>query len=307
LVPLPAHIIEPILRFHRESRFATRGAVVTDLDGTAVHESEGRIAVAAPVTEGLKALADLGRPVVLNTLRFPLNVVQTFGHAWSAITADPVPLVSLNGSVLGVLRPTEAGETTFDPVVSFPLAPEMVDGAAVALRDMLAEGIDDIVVFHYPPDWRLGETVWTPHAERVAALKAKYVSASRVVSSAPDAFGETLRSEGVCMLSILVDLPEDRRMAYQHANPNRFLTAPGIDKLSGAREAAERFGFDLLDSVGAGDTAMDRFLSGVGLAFQVGPRPLADCGQRATVRLRDPLELGAALFALAELQRETVQ
>ena len=95
---LPPDVSGRLLDFHRRSGFAERGGVVTDLDGTAVHEREGRVLIADPVAEGLRELAMQGRPVVLNTLRFPRNVIDTFGRVWSAITSEPLPLVSLNGS-----------------------------------------------------------------------------------------------------------------------------------------------------------------------------------------------------------------
>jgi hydroxymethylpyrimidine pyrophosphatase-like HAD family hydrolase len=301
---LPDEIVARIRRFYDRSEFSTRGGIVTDLDGTAVHEAEGRLTVAETVAQGLRIHADMGRPVVLNTLRFPLNVIRTFGRVWSSITADPIPLVSLNGSVVGLLRPTDEGETTFDEIARFTLPPAMIEEMIGGVRALCHEGIDDIVVFHYAPDWTHGETVWTPHQDRVQSLQAKFVSASRVIASAIEGLREMLLSQGACMLSLLVDIPADRRMAYQHANPNRFLTATGVDKLSGAREAAARFGFDLDQSVGAGDTPMDRFLAGVGLALHVGQRELEDRGRLETVRLRDPIELGAALFTLAGLEHK---
>jgi hydroxymethylpyrimidine pyrophosphatase-like HAD family hydrolase len=289
--------------FHQTSKFAHRGAVVTDLDGTALDEREGTVFVAEAVAEGLKAISDLGRPVVLNTLRFPLNVVTTFGRAWSTIASAPLPLISLNGSVLGHLTTTSAGETTFEAVASLPLPEDEISAAVSALAELAEDGIEDIVVFHYPRDWRLGEVVWTPRPDKVEHLKRKYSSASSVTASPLPVLHETLCSGSTCMLSVLVDVPEDRRMAYQHANPNRFVTAPGVDKLSGALAAAAWLGFDLAESAGAGDTPMDTFLSGVGLAIQVGPMGLDLKGTRATVKLRDPAELGAALFTLASFQR----
>jgi hydroxymethylpyrimidine pyrophosphatase-like HAD family hydrolase len=303
--PLAPSVTHRLLRFHQGSRFAHRGAVITDLDGTAVHERDGRVFVAEAVAEGLKALSDLGRPVLLNTLRFPLNVVSTFGRAWSAITEAPLPLISLNGSVIGHLTSTEAGEATFEEVTSFPIPDDDIAGAVSALDQLIDDGITDIVLFHYPRDWRRGEWLWTPRPENAAHLQAKYSSASSVASTPLEVLHETLLSEGACMLSVLVDVPEDRRMAYQHVNPNRFITAPGVDKLSGARAAAARLGFDLDHSVGAGDTPMDSFLSGVGLALEVGPMVLDFKGLHGTVRLRDPSELGAALFALATFQRQS--
>lgn len=301
---LPPEISGRLRAFHHTSRFATHGGVVTDLDGTAVHERDGRVYVVEPVAEGLKMLVDRGRPVVINTLRFPLNVIQTFGREWSSITPMPVPLVSLNGSVLGLLTPTEVGETTFEELVAFPLSVEQITSALNGVDDLLADGIDQIVLFHYARDWRAGEFVWTPRPERVEPLRAKHTSATTVSSMPLPALRDRLQTQGACMLSVLVDLPEDRRMAYQHVDPSRFITAAGIDKLSGAREAAARLGFDLDQSIGAGDTPMDRFLAGVALAIQVGPAALEYHGRVDTIHLRDPFELGAALVELAILQRD---
>ena len=58
---------------------------------------------------GRDPVADLGRPVVLNTLRFPLNVIRTFGRAWSSITREPIPLVALNGAVVGMIDNAKIG------------------------------------------------------------------------------------------------------------------------------------------------------------------------------------------------------
>jgi hydroxymethylpyrimidine pyrophosphatase-like HAD family hydrolase len=303
-MPLHPDASAALLDFHHASDFASRGGVITDLDGTAVYERDGRVFVAEPVAEGLKALVERERPVVINTLRFPLNVIRTFGREWSAITANPVPLVSLNGSVIGLLEPTDVGETTFDELVAFPLSAEQLEEVAVRLDTFLSGGVDDIVVFHYPRDWRRGELVWTPRADRVAALRDKYRSASEVRAGSLDGFRTSLLRDGACMLSVVVDVPADRLMAYQHTDPSGFLTAPGVDKLSGAREAAARLGFDLAESVGAGDTPMDRFLVGCGLAIQVGPMSLEYRGRTGTIRLRDPFELGDALFELAKLPHQ---
>lgn len=301
--PLPPHVSAQLLAFYGTSQFAARGGVITDLDGTAVHEQDGRVYVAEPVADGLKALVALGRPVVLNTLRFPLNVIRTFGREWSTITAEPVPLVSLNGSVFGLLTPAAVGETTFHEIAVFPLSAGEIDDAVREVEALLHDGVTDLVLFHYPRDWREGEVVWTPRPERRDALRAKYVSASSVVATPLPALRAQLHVRGACMLSLVVDVPEDRRMAYQHTNPNRFITTAGVDKLSGAREAAARLDFDLDQSVGAGDTPMDRFLAGVGLAVHVGPLALDYRGRVDTIRLRDPLEFGTALFELAGLSR----
>ena len=293
-------ISQRLRAFRRTSEFVAHGGVVTDLDGTALHEREGRVSVAEPVAEGLKALAELGRPVVLNTLRFPLNVVRTFGREWGAITDQPVPLVSLNGAVLGLLTPIGDAETTFEEMAAFPLAKAEISEALGRLQELLDQGLTQVVLFIYPRDWRRGEIVWCMQPSQVDMLRSKYVSASEVLCGPLSALHDMLLSNEVCMLAVQVEIPEDRRMAYQHTRPSRFVTAAGIDKLSGAREAAARLGFDLDQSIGAGDTPMDSFLAGVGLAVHVGPLPLAFEGRQDTLKLKDPSELGAALFELAQ-------
>src|SRR5687768_16369593 len=84
--------------FAKTSRFTSTGGVITDLDGTAVHEDQGRIYIPEPVEFGLKALYDRRRPVALNSLRFPLSVLRTFRKEWLAISGAPIPVVSMNGS-----------------------------------------------------------------------------------------------------------------------------------------------------------------------------------------------------------------
>jgi hypothetical protein len=60
---------------------------------------------------------------------------------------------------------------------------------------------------------------------------------------------------------------------------------------------------DLRDSLGAGDTELDNFLDGVGLALQVGNNDLRFHGLVDTIKLKDSLELGVLLFRAAELAR----
>jgi hypothetical protein len=299
---LPADVTTRLHAFHEASDFARNGGIISDLDGTALLEEAGRLFVALPVEAGLKALIDLERPVVINTLRFPLNIIRTFGRAWSAITSEPIPIVSLNGAVFGHLRPHGEEDVEFVDVVSIPIGGEQIDGVLTELSAMLSGGISDLLVFHYPCDWRLGERIWTPHPDRVNEVRSRYASASEVTGGDLESLAGALRADGACMLMVVADVPADHRMAYQHANPNRFITAPGVDKLSGTRLAAERLGFELEHSVGAGDTPMDNFLSGVGLALQVGPIDLPFRGRLDTIRLLDPAALGAALFELSSLQ-----
>ena len=76
----------------------------------------------------------------------------------------------------------------------------------------------------------------------------------------------------------LIHAPEDQLMAYQHTKRSNFITHKGVDKLFGARAMADFLHSDLQDSLGAGDTELDSFLSGVGLALLVGhiELPFAD-------------------------------
>jgi hydroxymethylpyrimidine pyrophosphatase-like HAD family hydrolase len=287
--------------FVRESAFAVRGGIVTDLDGTAVLEREGRVLVAPEVEFGLKRLADLGRPVVLNTLRFPLNVVRTFGRAWAAITDRPLPLISLNGAVSGMLVEAQGGAVVFEELDAAPLPASAIEEVLEGVRGLADGGIEELLLFHYPRDWTAGEIIWTPAEARADAARAKYRSASEVFAAPVAELRARLLEREVCMVFLLVEAPQDRLMAYQHARPSSFVTRTGVDKLAGARRLAERLGFDLAASVGCGDTPMDSFLAGCGLALHVGPMALEHKGLAGTVRLADPPALGAALDRLAGL------
>lgn len=111
---LSNEIVAKVDRFVASSAFAENGGVITDLDGTAVYEADGITYIPEPVTLGLKALYDAGRPVVLNTLRFPLSVMRTFGEEWLAISGAPIPLISMNGSQIGYVQRDENNELCFD-------------------------------------------------------------------------------------------------------------------------------------------------------------------------------------------------
>lgn len=280
------------------SRFRHAGAVITDLDGTALDEWEGRLRVEPSVALGLKRLAEQGRPVALNTLRFPLNVIRSFGRAWAEITEEPLPLVSLNGAISGHL--VQAGESVvFEELDAVPLAGGEVEEVLAGIRGLRDNGVDDLLVFAYPRDWTAGEEIWAPDAARADAARAKYRSASEVWTGEVAELEARLHARDHCMIFLLVEIPEDRRMAFQHARPSSFVTHAGVDKLDGARRLAERLGFALADSVGCGDTPMDGFLAGCGLAVQVGPHALEHKGVLATLRVETPRAMGAVLERLA--------
>src|SRR5256885_16065864 len=96
-----------LARFLHSSRFAERGAVMTDLDGTAVHEVEGRALLSRSMELGLKRVHDAGRQVLVNTLRFPLSVMRVFGAEWPRGTGAAVCLGPMKGGQRGrlVTRP----------------------------------------------------------------------------------------------------------------------------------------------------------------------------------------------------------
>src|SRR5689334_2017983 len=99
--------------FMQQSEFATEGAVITDLDGTAVHEYQGKISIPKEVELGLMHHYESGRPLILNSLRFPLSVIRTFGQDWYKLSNAPIPTVTLNGSLMGFVEKAEEGELAF--------------------------------------------------------------------------------------------------------------------------------------------------------------------------------------------------
>lgn len=302
-----ADVEEHLRQFLRESAYTAQGGVITDLDGTVVHEDRGRVYIPEAVGFALKELYDLGRPLILNTLRFPLSVIRTFGKEWHALARSPIPTVTLNGSQLGFVTQNAAGEMVFEELDAYPLSRIEVDEVLEGVQGLLAGGISDILVFYYPRDWRMGEIIWTPVPERVTAVKEKYLSASTVTAVEFTKLREQMQAEEVCMIFLLIDAPEDQLMAYQHTQRSSFFTRRGVDKLSGAQAIAGRLGIDLAHSIGAGDAETDRFLNGVGLAILVGNHELEFRGSFQTLKLKNQFELGDLLFRLAELQREALK
>ena len=288
--------------FVAESGFTKHGGVVIDLDGTAVHESEGKTSIPPAVELGLKALYDRGRPVVLNSLRFPLSVMRTFGKEWLAISNSPIPTVSMNGSQIGYVQRDERGEICFEEIAAFPLTANEIDAVLTGVEALLADDIRDVLLFYYPRDWRMGEIIWTPVAEKLGYVKEKYRSASAVTTVELGKLQEQLHAEEICMIFLLIERGADDLMAYQHSRPSNFFTTKGVDKLTGAKTAADYIGFDMRASLGAGDTPMDVFLNGVGLAVHVGPQDLEFRGLINTIRVASSLDLGDVLFRLAGIQ-----
>lgn len=140
----------------QQSSFATAGGVITDLDGTALHEDQGRIYIPKPVELGFKQLHDLGRPFVLNSLRFPLSVLRTFGREWYNVSNSPIPAVTLNGSLLGYVTKNDANEMLFEEMAAFPLSTAEVDGVLDSVEELLEGGVKDVLLFYIP---RIGASV----------------------------------------------------------------------------------------------------------------------------------------------------
>lgn len=293
---------EAILKdFIEASSFRTKGAVLTDLDGTAVHEFQGKIVIPKEVEYGLLHHYRSGRSIVLNSLRFPLSVLRTFGADWYKLSNAPIPTVTLNGSLIGHITKTTNDELEFVEVAAFPLTKEEITATIKRVRDVIDAGFKNVVLFYYPRDWRIGEVIWTPSPQNIIPLKEKYTSASAVTAVELDKLSEQLTNEDICMMVLLIDAPEDQLMAYQHSQRNSFITHRGIDKLEGAKRMAQHLNFELSESLGAGDTPMDTFLSGVGLAVTVGGMELSFRGLQNTIRLSDSTELGLLLYKAYEL------
>ena len=291
----------PLLqRFLRDSRFFERGAVMTDLDGTAVHELEGRVTLSRSVELGLERVHATGREVLINTLRFPLSIMRAFGAEWRRASGSDMLAVSLKGSLTGRIVATHSGELAFEEIEAFTLTTEELAEVLSGVRGLCEQGADDLLVFFYPRDWRQGELTWTPDPQRIAHVQAKYRSASRVFSGSVESLATVLHAQPQCMVFLLIDAPQDRLMAYQHTQRTRFVTHCNVDKRHGALSLASALGISLADSVGAGDAETDTFLDEVGLAAIVGNQDVGFKGRYDTVRLPDAPAFGEMLLAIAD-------
>ncbi len=289
--------------FLRDSQFAERGAVMTDLDGTAVHEVEGRVTLSRTVELGLERVHASGREVLINTLRFPLSIMRVFGAEWRRASGSDMLVVSLKGSLTGRIVAADGGELAFEEIEAFTLTAEEVSEVMTGVQGLCAQGAQDLLVFFYPRDWRQGEVIWTPDPQRIEHVQRKYVSASRVFSGSVESLDEALHAQALCMVFLLIDAPEDRLMAYQHTQRTRFVTHRGIDKRHGGLALAAALGVSLADSVGAGDAETDTFLDEVGLAAIVGNQEVGFKGRYDTVRLPDAPAFGEMLLAIADTVR----
>lgn len=292
--------VEALRAFLRDGRFARDGAVISDLDGTAVLEREGRIYLPPSVELGLQHVHRRGRPVIANTLRFPLSVINVFGDEWHRSTGTDLPLVSMKGSQLGRVVRSASGETAFEEWHAETLTADEIVELMKGVEQMVDDGVTELLVFHYPRDWRQGERIWTPAADHVEPVAAKYRSASTVFSGDVRKLTDALLAEPHCMVFLLIEIPGDRRMAYQHTNRANFFTRAGTNKRVGAEAMARHLGVDLAASIGCGDAPPDDFLSAVGFAVIVGDHDLAYRGLSRTVRVSGIPALGELLAVVGE-------
>lgn len=303
---LPASQSAQLQHFFNHSKFDECGGLITDLDGTAIHEFEGRYSIPQSVQLGLDKIYELGRPIVLNTLRFPLSVIRTFGHEWYKISNAPIPTVLMNGSQLGYIMQSNEGNFLYNEIDAFPLDANEIAGVLQIVTSFIKNNDLDLLVFYYPRDWEQGEIIWTPVTDKIHAVQKKYQSASRVYSSSLENLRSDLHNQEICMIFLLIDVPQDRLMAYQHTKRNNFFTHKGVDKDFGAQQIASHLQFDLKHSIGAGDSEMDSFLRSVGLAIHVGNPLLSYEGVMPPIKVKNSSEFGEILFELAAMQRNVI-
>jgi hypothetical protein len=148
--------------------------LITDLDGTAIHEFEGRYSIPQSVQLGLDKIYDLGRPIVLNTLRFPLSVIRTFGQEWYKISNAPIPTVLMNGSLLGYIMQSNEGNFLYNEIDAFPLEPNEIAEVLQIITSFIKNNDLDLLVFYYPRDWQEGEIIWTPLTDKIEAVQKKF-------------------------------------------------------------------------------------------------------------------------------------
>jgi hydroxymethylpyrimidine pyrophosphatase-like HAD family hydrolase len=220
----------------------------------------------------------------------------------------PIPVILLNGSQLGYIKQNEEDKAFyFEQLAANTLSKDDIEQVVVQVQNMIRDGITNVVLFYYPEDWTKGEIIWTPVESAVQALKNKYLSASSVISGKVEDLGNILSAQPICMIFLLLDVPEEKLMAYQHSRKSNFVTASGTDKLSGTKQMESLLNFDLYHSIGAGDTPMDIFLDGVGLSVHVGNPNLPFKGKRQTILLPGFHEFGDLLFQFAHMQMEFIK
>ncbi len=233
--------------------------------------------------------------------------MRTFGKEWYNISNANVPTILMNGSQLGYMTKTSSDEFSYEEIMAFPLQEEEIKEVMQLVQQLITANEKDLLVFYYPRDWTKGEIIWTPASEKIQEIQDKYLSASSVYSASFAEVEDQLFSEDICMIFLLIDIPEERLMAYQHSRKSNFFTHKGINKLYGAQQMASYLQLDLHHALGAGDSEMDTFLKGVGLPVDVSNFDLPFDGVLPPVKIKGSSELGELLFQLAALQKNDTQ
>ena len=294
--------------FFDTSNFAENGWIITDMDGTVITEEGGSYSIHTHVVIGLRKMYELGRPIFINTLRFPLSVMRTYNKVWFSNFDYTVPAVLMNGSQL--VEFTKQGEDDFTckEIMAFPLTANEISEQVKRVTDMVNNDTPELLVFYYPRNWEKGEIIWTPAPDRIPAIQEKYRSASLVYNSPVNELQNNLLAEHICMMFILVEIPNDTRMAYQQGKRKKdFVTHKGVNKLFGTQQLAAHFGLSMEASLGAGDTDMDTFLNGVALPVHVGNPNLPFKSFGPAIKVENQAAFGDLLFYLASLQKEAVE
>jgi Predicted hydrolases of the HAD superfamily len=212
----------------------------------------------------------------------------------------------MNGSQLGYVMQTNEGNFLYNEIDAFPLEPNEIAAVLQIITSFIKNNDLDLLVFYYPRDWEQGEIIWTPLADKIEMVQKKYMSASKVYSSSLENLQSDLHDQEICMIFLLIDVPQDKLMAYQHTKRSNFFTHKGVDKDFGAQQIANHLQFELKHSIGAGDTEMDSFLCSVGLAIHVGNPLLSYEGLLPPIKVKNSSEFGEILFELAAMQRNVI-
>jgi hydroxymethylpyrimidine pyrophosphatase-like HAD family hydrolase len=212
----------------------------------------------------------------------------------------------MNGSQIGFIMQNNEGNFLYNEIDAFPLEPNEISAVLQIVTSFIKNNDQDLLVFYYPRDWEQGELIWTPLADKIETVQKKYLSASKVYSSSLENLRSDLHAQEICMIFLLIDVPQDRLMAYQHTKRNNFFTHKGVDKDFGAQKIAEHLQFELKHSIGAGDSEMDNFLRSVGLAIHVANPLLSYESLLPPIKVKNSSEFGEILFELAAMQRNVI-
>lgn len=296
-MPLSKQQKKVISDFTSQPDFLEKGGLITDLDGTVIQQHEGRYFMPDEVGAGLAELYHSNCAVIINSMRFPLSVINTFAENWYGMSNASIPVVSLNGSQSGYIHKEKSG-FTFEEVNAFPLSEKEIRHLVKDVDGILNNG-RSALVFYYPRDWKKGEIIWTPQKDKVPEMKDKYRSASKVYSSDLETLKEHLLAEEICMV-FLLPVEVEAGSPFQHTDHKDFYSHLNVDKLYGAKKFMSHLGLKIDHFIGAGDTPMDVFLKEVGLVLKVGNLNLNfDCASEV-IELQQIADIGEVFTAVAE-------